>query len=279
VAAPSFLAIGHVAKDLANGAWTIGGGVTYAALVARGLGYDAAVLTRVGEDVEPALRQTLAGVCLASLPSTTTTTFRNVYRAGRREQSLVATAGPLRAADVPDAWRMAPLVFLSPLLDELEDDLLDLFPRALLAVSAQGWFRGVEDSGRVFQRAWRSAEKTLARADVVVFSEEDVGGNRRLAESYAAVAKVLVLTEGDRGATLFVAGEPRHVPAYAAIEVDPTGAGDVFAAAFLIAHSEFHDPYQAARFASCAASFAVEQRGVAGVPRRDVIVRRLHAGT
>jgi sugar/nucleoside kinase (ribokinase family) len=50
--------------------------------------------------------------------------------------------------------------------------------------------------------------------------------------------------------------------------VDPTGAGDVFATAFLIRLAETGDPGQAARFANVTASFSVEGWGMAAIPTR-----------
>lgn len=48
--------------------------------------------------------------------------------------------------------------------------------------------------------------------------------------------------------------------------MDPTRAGDVFAAAFLVEYCRSGDPLASARFAGCAASFCVEAQGTAGIP-------------
>jgi sugar/nucleoside kinase (ribokinase family) len=83
------------------------------------------------------------------------------------------------------------------------------------------------------------------------------------------------MTQGARGCTVFVNGEARQIPGFPAREVDPTGAGDVFAAAFLVRLSETHDPFQAARFANATASFCVEASGVTGIPTREQVQARL----
>jgi 1D-myo-inositol 3-kinase len=57
--------------------------------------------------------------------------------------------------------------------------------------------------------------------------------------------------------------------------VDPTGAGDVFASGFLIEYHLARDPWRAAAFACCAASFAVERPGLEGIPDRESVERRL----
>ena len=82
-----------------------------------------------------------------------------------------------------------------------------------------------------------------------------------------AAAKVLVITEGARGCTVFVRGQrARYVPAPLVTEVDPTGAGDVFAAAFFIRLRETQSPYRAAQFANGIAANSVTRAGLAGVP-------------
>jgi sugar/nucleoside kinase (ribokinase family) len=86
---------------------------------------------------------------------------------------------------------------------------------------------------------------------------------------------VVAFTRGENGADLCHKGEWRHVDAFPAAVVDPTGAGDVFASAFLIRLSEGDDVWAAARFASCAASFVVEAEGVTGVPTRRQVEERL----
>jgi sugar/nucleoside kinase (ribokinase family) len=58
-------------------------------------------------------------------------------------------------------------------------------------------------------------------------------------------------------------------------EVDPTGAGDVFAAAFLSHYMETNDAWQAALFASAAASISLAAPGTAAIPSRRQVEERL----
>ena len=62
------------------------------------------------------------------------------------------------------------------------------------------------------------------------------------------------------------------IPPRKANEVDPTGAGDIFATAFLLRLQETGDPVQSARFANITASFGVEHLGVAGIPSREKVL-------
>jgi sugar/nucleoside kinase (ribokinase family) len=48
--------------------------------------------------------------------------------------------------------------------------------------------------------------------------------------------------------------------------VDPTGAGDIFAAAFFTRLLKTRDPWEAARFATLLASYSVSRVGLQGIP-------------
>jgi sugar/nucleoside kinase (ribokinase family) len=55
--------------------------------------------------------------------------------------------------------------------------------------------------------------------------------------------------------------------------VDPTGAGDIFAAAFFVALQRVGDAWTAARFANCIAARSVTRAGLKSTPTPDEIVR------
>jgi len=276
---PDFLVIGHITKDLlADGRFTIGGTVTYSSLTACNLGRETGIVTRA----DPALdlsRFAACGIAVHRLPSPVTTTFENIYLDGTRYQYIRAVAAPIVPADVPAAWRAAPIVHLGPLAQELSRDMLVLFDQALIGVTPQGWMRRWDGTGLVRPVPWAEVEEVLARADVLVFSEHDVAGDVATIHRYAGLARIMVVTQGHRGCTVYVRGQrPRHFPAFPAHEVDPTGAGDVFAAAFLIKLRHTGDPYQAARYANCVASFVVETPGATGLPTPEQVAARMARG-
>jgi hypothetical protein len=276
---PDFLVIGHITKDLlADGQFTIGGTVTYSSLTACNLGRETGIITRA----DPALDLSCfaaCGITVHRLPSPVTTTFENIYLDGTRYQYIRAVATPIVPADVPAAWRAAPIVHLGPLAQELASDMVGLFDQALIGVTPQGWMRCWDGTGLVRPVPWAGVEDILARADVLVFSEHDVARDVATIHRYARLARIMVVTQGRHGCTVYVRGErPRHFPAFPAHEVEPTGAGDVFAAAFLIKLQATGDPYQAARYANCVASFVVEAPGTTGLPTPEQVAERLARG-
>ena len=56
-------------------------------------------------------------------------------------------------------------------------------------------------------------------------------------------------------------------------EVDPTGAGDIFATSFFVRMQTSPDPIIAARFATYVASASVEHPGLDGIPTAETIHR------
>lgn len=262
-----FLTIGHIAKDLVPGGHTVGGTVTFASVTALRMGLRPGVITRLGPDLKlPALYEQIE---LLPLPSAATTTFENIYTPGGRVQILHAVADPIGSEHIPLSWRHnLPIVLLGPLANEVAPEVAGLFHQALVGVVPQGWLRRWDTKSRVSPKPWECAHTVLPQAAVLVLSIEDVQGDLALAESYSRLVPIMVLTRSAEGCDLYYKGEVIRVPPRPAQEVDPTGAGDVFAAAFLIRLRETADPLEAARFANVTASFSVEGPGYSAVPTR-----------
>jgi 1D-myo-inositol 3-kinase len=283
---PDFLVIGHVTKDLRpDGSFTVGGAATFASLTAQRLGLRAGIVTSAAPDLLERLPEALPGVAVAAVPAEESTTFENLYEGGRRRQYLRGRAAPLTPADVPAAWRQARIVLLGPLAQEVAPECATAFPGALLGASPQGWLRQWGADGLVSPIAWADAPQVLPHLQALILSREDLiahnSGNAQqeqieaLLADWARATPMLALTEGAQGATLYQAGKTRHFRAFPATEIDPTGAGDVFAAAFLIQYALGQDAAAAIRFANCVASFVVEQPGALGIPTPAQVAARL----
>ena len=268
-----FLVIGHVVQDVVPEGYTVGGTTTYSSITARNLGRRPGIVTRLAPDfVWPPV---LHNVAVARVSSARTTTFHNIYHDGHRQQFLLSVADAIQPDDVPAEWRAAPIVHLGPLARELDPRFAQLFPNSLVGVTPQGWLRQWDESKRVRMRPWKEAREILPHVDVLVLSEEDLNGDAALMDEYARLTRIAVMTQGRAGCIVFTQGQARHVPGFPAREVDPTGAGDVFAAAFFIRLQETQDPFDAARFANATASFCVQAPGVAGIPTREQVEERL----
>jgi sugar/nucleoside kinase (ribokinase family) len=261
---PDYLVIGHVTKDLFNGSYKIGGTATYSALTAHRLGRSVAIVTSKGSDID--LGHLPTDIRISACPSETSTTFENLYRGGHRQQHLWSQASFLGGSQIPQEWSNSQIVHLGPVAQEVDQALARRFPGALLGITPQGWMRRWDETGRVHPKTWDPPDELLQRADAVILSREDVSGDMAYVRDCAARTRLLVLTAGWQGATVYCRGEVRAFPAPPRQELDPTGAGDIFATVFLIALHKTSDPWLSAQFANCVASHSVERRGLDSIP-------------
>jgi hypothetical protein len=270
-----YLAVGHVTDDLwPDGRVTAGGTVMYASRCAGTLVERVAVLTAAVAAFDVA--GVFPGIDVHRLDSPLTTQFWNVYDGSRRTQ--FTRVGPVRlhGTDMTDALRDAAIMHLAPVCDEVDVDVLDAVDASsFIGITPQGWLRRWGADGRVSQAPanWTHAERFLARADAVVMSIEDINGDWSAAQRWAALSRVLVVTQSEKGCTLFVNGDTLQVPAPEVQQVDPTGAGDVFAAAFFVALQRGETPQRAAEVANCLASQSVTRPQMEGLPTPADIAR------
>lgn len=263
-----YLVIGHVAHDLTPEGPRLGGTVAYSALTARALGLRVGVVTAAGRETP---LNALNDIQVLSHESPQSTTFENIYTENGRIQYLRAQAAQLDFASIPEAWRRASIIHIGPIANEVDSVLPKDFSPILFGVTPQGWMRQRAEDGRVSRSEWKNAEPVLQKADAVVLSREDVNGDDELIEHMAHQTRILVVTEAADGCVLHWHGDRRRFRAPEVHEVDATGAGDVFAAAFFVRLFKTRDPWEAARFATLIASRSVTRVGLAGIPTQQEI--------
>lgn len=285
--APLALVVGHVTLDRAGRLAAPGGTAFYAAHALAGLGARVRVLTAAGADFPRDALRARPAPAPASSPSTSaaasgagsiealvlaspaTTTFENVYGPdGRRSQRVHAAAPPLDPAALPARWRAADLLLLAPVVGELDPAAFARAVRArVVGLCVQGLVREVRPGGAVIPRRLDPAAGALAGVGLAVLGEDEAAAQPDLVAALAAAVPLVAFTLGARGCEVVEGGRTRHLGVHPAREVDPTGAGDVFAAAMLLGLARGEDPLHAARLGAAAASIAVEGRGGAALPR------------
>jgi hypothetical protein len=243
------LAVGAITRDRYGDAIAIGGSSYYAARVFMGLG--AAPFVVANDAPEPV--------------------FVNEYAEGAdRRQWIERGAAPILPDGLPAAWRDVDVMFLCPVLGEVPlAPWLGAVRARWTGMGLQGFLRAPEPAvpgevrRRVVPAAFEPEPALLARADAVFLSEEDLAlAPAGLLDALRASVRLVFLTRGEDGARIFTDAGARDVGVYRTAAVDPTGAGDSFAAACLLALASGADPVDAARLGAAAASIVVE--GVAG---------------
>jgi sugar/nucleoside kinase (ribokinase family) len=262
-----YLVIGHLTEDLTPAGPRLGGTAAFSALTARSLGLRVGVVSALSEETS---LKALDGIPVVRIPSPHSTTFENIYTRDGRMQILHYQGVPISIENVPDIWCKAPIVHLGPVARELGADWVQAldkkFSASLLGITPQGWMRTWNDDEQVVPCKWELAEAFLPQAGAVILSREDVLGDDELIESMAHQTRLLAVTEGAAGSVLYWNGDRRRFSAPELVELDATGAGDIFAAAFFFRLYATRDPWEAARFATHLAARSVLRPGLEAIP-------------
>lgn len=250
-----YLIVGPFTKDLNPQGFSIGGSAFYSGITAKKLRSKVKILTSFSSDIEK--EKALKGFDIFRIPSSTTTTFANIYHKGKRRQYLYQIASRIGPKDLPENWRSCSIVQLAPLAREIDENIVFSFPNSLLGANLQGWLRKRDKNKLVSFNFWKNYKKFLPKIDVAFLSEHDIKRDLSLVKELAKFANILVLTQGEKGCTVFHQNKTKYFKVRKVKEIHPTGAGDVFAAAYLINFQETHNLEKSAEFANFIASFFV----------------------
>ncbi|WP_172797887.1 PfkB family carbohydrate kinase [Longilinea arvoryzae] len=246
----------------------LGGTASYAARTALAIGLRVGIVTSCASDIA---LDSLNGAAISMRASEYSTTFENIQTPNGRIQYLHHLASGLDYSMVPRTWQDAPIVHLGPIAQEVDPKLARAFPDSQVCLTPQGWLRTWNSDHKVHPTDWPEARYVLENASAAVLSIEDVQGDESILEDMLSSIRILVVTEGARGSRLYWNGDLRYFRPPEVPEIDPTGAGDIFAAAFFVRLYQTHDPWEAARFATQLAANSVTRPGLAGTPTIDEV--------
>jgi sugar/nucleoside kinase (ribokinase family) len=277
---PNFVAVGHLSFDVNivdNGTPSRhipGGAVAFSTLTAQKHGLSAGMLTSVGDDypVDEIFDGPGSDIDVRISDSEHTATFANYYDSGDRTQVLIASGSRIPQSAVPENWTSPDILYVSPLLHELPTDCVNWFQPGISCLVPSGWLRrwgpdgaiGHSDTFPPFRgKKW----------DVIVVSESEIQDlpEQQLFER----GDVVCVTRGENGSRIWQSGEWIEVAPVASKPVDFNGAGDVWAATFVIALSEGKPVEEAGIYASTASAISIESIGLSGCPSREAIAARL----
>ncbi len=244
------------------------GGVTcYAALAARRLGSKVKIVSRVGGDFPGEYLEILrkAGVDISGVvvePASRSTFFQLNYLNGERFLKLMS-----RAKDLSLKMLEGDAVYLGPVAWEISlNDIREVAERCGLTVlDPQGLLRLRGEDGSIMLRKidlhvpslW-ALRISREEAEVLAAGKEP---GQILKNLTRIGARNVILTLGKKGAIISHGSNRIKVPSFEAVEVDSTGAGDVFGGAFLAEYVRSRDIGWAAAMGSAMASILVEGPG------------------
>jgi sugar/nucleoside kinase (ribokinase family) len=253
-----YLAIGHVSLDVVPDGFHFGGTASFASRIAQALGLRTGVLTSASADYD--LATALPGIDVVNVIAAHSTTFTNHYTEHGRTQTIHAVADTLYGNHVPLTWRQTPIVHLGPIAAEIDATLPTVFDGSFVGLTPQGLMRRWDAQGNVYPCALRGAEAILPLVDAVILSDEDVPYSAEI-DRIRDLAQLVVVTHAAKGCTVYHDNQSVHIPGQRVVEVNPVGAGDVFAASFLIRmQMNGFDAVDSAEFATRIAAISVTQQ-------------------
>ena len=256
------LLIGYVTRDIIGSRSLLGGTVAFAAQAASCLGVRSAMVTTAPRRfplLEPLRRD--PQISLFEVPADKETTFHLTYSPQGRSLRVSHRAPSLTLTDVPQNVRKVPLAFVAPLLSECDRDVVEGLSARVVLCTIQGWLRTLGPEGQVLPSLSELVTRPPHNLTVVVFSELDHPESERIAQHLAQQGVLVALTRSTQGVSLYIP-ERVDVPAVPAVEVDPTGAGDVFGLVFGLGLAQGLSPVRAAQQAVLAAARVVEGPGL-----------------
>ena len=264
---PEILLVGHISLDVTGEGSRVGGTVAYAGATLAVLGHKVGAVTSTGPNLEWEPPRNLT---LENIPAETSTSFENQYMEGGRRQMLHSRAVDLDIDMVPTAWRSAPVVLLAPIADEIDPAIVKELPDSWIALTPQGWLRRWNAAGEVRRKEIESISR-LPRARMAFLSQEDLNGEDIWIERLADRYRWFILTEAEKGARVYHQDTVTHFPAPQVDTLDPTGAGDIFAACFISRYLETKDSGESARFANQLAALSTTRVGMDSIPTAEEI--------
>jgi sugar/nucleoside kinase (ribokinase family) len=241
--------IGNLSRDLLPGsAPRVGGGSYHGARALQRLRVAARVVARCAVDDKQQLLPPLIrlGSPVRYVDGRSTATFSMSYDGDRREMVVESLGDVWFPEDLPALPPAIRWVHVAPLArsDFPAETLAALGARRRISFDGQGLVRAAETGPLrldadfdpdVLRHVW-----VLKLAD----DEAEIVGDLA-----ALPVREILVTHGSRGSTVHVGGQSEFVPAHP-IAGDPTGAGDAFATAYIVARNAGFAPVGAARRAT-----------------------------
>lgn len=194
-----------------------------------------------------------------------TLVFRNTYHGGQRKQAVENYAASLTFDWQESLKLVAPdtdIVAVAPILNNIDQirAIKKIFPASLFVLLPQGFYRRIDERGHILHALWDEEGEVVGLFDFISLSEEDLKDADVRAAAWSREGPLVAVTRAQNGVTLYQGGQRRDHPAFSVPEiVDPTGAGDIFAAAFSYLYRKTNQVKVAVEFAQATAALSLRQ--------------------
>lgn len=248
---------------------------TNACLAVAKIGEKATLVGTVGPDFTEIIRSDLGerGIGIEMFSSHQTGGFQLVYDdRGDRELTVLGIADPLPLS-ANGYGADEDFILLGPILGEIPVELVKMIKaksRAPILLDPQGLLRGIRD-GQVVHESTNTFKEIAGMSTIVKANEIETitvtgidprkNPEKAVRALYKFGCPIAVVTLAEAGSVIYDGERIYTIPPYRTDAIDPTGAGDTYAAGFMVRYLETKDLTEVGCFASAVASIMVENSG------------------
>lgn len=293
---PDLIVIGHLLKETIKFPNKVvgpllGGVAAYFAVIASALGARTGIVSKIGTDMSKDLLAPLfevavdtRGLSIEGAESRISELEYNVD--GRKFMSYLRKGRKITFENIPKDYLEANIVYIAPQEWEVSIDVIESIYQfnKNIAIELAG-YGGAHCSNHSLKTEKTFIKKLLSYCKIAKLSIEDAyylfgeDDAIRIAKMLVKwVSDICIVTRAERGAIVATADAIYEIPPLTQKAVDCTGAGDAFAAAFLVSYLKSPDVREAGLFASATASLLIEKRGgliIERIPDRSAIAKRM----
>jgi len=258
------LVVGNPSLDqIDNIYFGAGGPVSYISNILSSYGHNVTMFSSFGEDFP--IESLNPKIHLIKNISKNTTKFILSYKNDLREFKIPTEATKLDLANLKKSIDKYDVVFFAPIFNEINinqvNQLVNSNDKYFVGVP-QGWIRRRDDKKILinFNRL-----KFLPKLEMIFFSEEEIKSSNLKINDLKNLAKILVITRGHIGSTIFYQEQSFDFSSYDVKTIDTTGAGDIYAAVFAMTFFSTKELIYSANLASKIASESTKYWGMEGI--------------
>ena len=255
------IVVGHITLDEFNGKLIPGGSAYYCSQTYLALGAEVKLISIVGDDFQ--CNEVFDGIDAFVKRSGKTTQFKNIYKKDSpREQISLAQAGPICEDMLPEDFKDCDVLHLVPVLGEVDiNQWVSRIKSNMVAIGLQGWLRRINSSKVVLSKKCDISDEDYGKVDLLCMSEDDIKGQPELLGRVVKLVPVVALTHGALGYDIYRNGVKNSYGVFKTFEVDPTGAGDVFASGLVYSLAAGKSDKESGFIGAGLASVIVEEVG------------------
>ncbi len=256
----------------------IGGTVTYSSLTIKQFGYSVGVVCK-GDEKSKLLFDNFGIDTSFFYKTSRVLEFLNIYNGEMRKQKA-KEGEKIYNRDIPNEVFASKAILLGPVLQEIDTEVVKTKRKGILMVDIQGFLRRLLPGGEVYLEISKNVEDVIRHCDILKASQEEaiiITSTHNIENSckilYRMGPDIIIITMGEKGSCIYDGAKIYKFDAFKTVVVDPTGAGDVYEAAFLVKYLDTRDLIVAGNFATCAASLSLKGFSYTAIPTNQDVLR------